>query len=868
MGIFAGYRFKKRHVFYLILICAAMVVAGRYVSFTDYVMVPLVRERSPANARSRYMYTVPLDPDSSWPKFRGNALQNGRSDVTPRRSILKPWRFQTGKGIFSSPVIDGDGTVYIGSADQYFYAITEGGDLKWKRLTGEIIDSAALLDDRGRVYVGSGDARVYALDRSSGKVLWTFKAHSPQAVTEQFGIKTYNLNWFEGNVAMLPDGTILAPNDNYLIYRLDRDTGTSAGPFVINEMGWSLPAVNARTGKVFTGSNFMALKNVYCFDVQTGSADWTNGGFGTNAASVMLTSMDHDGAAIIGGYDGYVRAFGQKDGFQIWTFGTRDHIYASPAQLKDGTIVQPSTDGTLYAIDPRTGTMVWAFDTKEPIRSSPAVDGNDNIYFGSGDGHLYCLNPDGTLRWAYRFIDDVRNDINGSPGLGRQGVVIAGENGGVFFMPYDYPLTDEGRGDPRSVQGPAEALPETGVYLFFTSAFGSLESTPPSMIDANEPLCFTLFVREKGDTIKTAIDRDSVAVTFGDGAQGAVAIAANGQFLTLTPQETWAGPEGGWLKIAIRGEFRRDLLRFGLKFFGGDIGGRIDQTFRFKIRARSGGASPFRVPAQAGDPASTIEVSRLAPANPSILPSYNQIGYDSLHYILGIVEGNGERAVVWGVGGRLSGKDNQTLIDPSLEVRFPMMLNYDRGLLTLANYDGMLLDMNGSWDMPLDVFRIAGKVDPNTGKPLGHAAMNATVACDRIEFYGKFLKLLGMSEFDTGRMYITGGTNLNLFRGGISRGPGAVGPVTFGMAARTVYAEMEANPLKKEEHVHSLLLVDEKTGRPVPAAYIDATQVNTDANGIVTGVTVALSGTDFTGRARIYYMVDTYPAAKGLIEVK
>ncbi len=34
------------------------------------------------------------------------------------------WRFQTGKGIFSTPVIDGDGNVYVGSADRTFYALS------------------------------------------------------------------------------------------------------------------------------------------------------------------------------------------------------------------------------------------------------------------------------------------------------------------------------------------------------------------------------------------------------------------------------------------------------------------------------------------------------------------------------------------------------------------------------------------------------------------------------------------------------------------------------------------------------------------------------------------------------------------------
>ncbi|MCP4038507.1 MAG: PQQ-binding-like beta-propeller repeat protein, partial [bacterium] len=93
-----------------------------------------------------YPYTVPLDPESPWPKFRANALQNGRSPTQPVvNPALRPWRFETGKGIFSSGVVDAEGTVYIGSADQYFYAINRDGGLEWKFQTEEVIDSSALL---------------------------------------------------------------------------------------------------------------------------------------------------------------------------------------------------------------------------------------------------------------------------------------------------------------------------------------------------------------------------------------------------------------------------------------------------------------------------------------------------------------------------------------------------------------------------------------------------------------------------------------------------------------------------------------------------------------------------------------------------
>jgi len=167
--------------------------------------------------------SVPLALDAAWPKFRADAAQTGRGKFSPTKpgsgfASARPWELKTAKGIFSSAVIGGDGTSYIGSADRTFYAVDRAGQVKWKVLTGEIIDSSALLDDRGRVYFGSGDGKLRALEAATGAPVWTMQADDP-AMNEAF------INWFEGNVAMGPSGTLYVPNDNFFFYAIDRDTG-------------------------------------------------------------------------------------------------------------------------------------------------------------------------------------------------------------------------------------------------------------------------------------------------------------------------------------------------------------------------------------------------------------------------------------------------------------------------------------------------------------------------------------------------------------------------------------------------------------------------------------------------------------------
>lgn len=812
-------------------------------------------------SESSFGYTIPLDPESPWPKFRNNALQNGRSGVKPVvNKKLKPWVFQTGKGIFSSPVIDGEGTVYIGSADQYFYALNKNGSLKWKYKTEEVIDSSALLDEKKHVYVGSGDAHVYAFNRENGKLIWKFKADDVETVEKKYNIKSYNVNWFEGNIAILKDGTLIAPNDNFLIYLIDRENGQKKNEFLTNEMNWSLPTVNINTNRIFAGSQYMASKNVFAFNTKNHETEWTNGGWGSNSGSPVLTNSKENGALVIGGFDGYVRAYTQDSGKQLWKFGVRGHIYASPAQLSDGTIIQPSTDGTVYALNPETGEMKWAFDTLEPIRSSPAIDAEDNIYVGSGEGRLFCIHPDGTLRWSYLLIEEYRNDLNSSPALGKDGVVIAGESGGIFFVPYDYPLTEAGKKDPKSTLGPNEVLPNEGEFLIYTTQFGGLPINPPKKIEANQPLVFTLFVRKNGDTIKSGIDRDSLKISVKGNEKYDVKVAANMEFMMIIPKETWVPDQNGNLEVSIDGFYLQDFSRFGLKFFWGNKGGKFNKKFTFKINSHNNKSFPYKIPQKDDGKSTVFAFYRHAAPNPTMLPSWNQIGFDSLHYLGGIVEGDNNKMLLWMIPGKL--QDGKTVVNPDLRERFPLTLEYDSGLLTMYNYDGFKINFVGSWDMPFGMYRMATTADPHTGQIQDSPSLVAVALGDELEYYGRFLKLMGMTEFDTGHMPVFGGTNMSLHGKGFMTKPDKIGETSFELDKNFAKVTIKNGKLKQGKHVYSLLLINRKNGRSFPLYYTKNTKVKADENNFVNEVSVTFDEGEVIGDVCIYYMVDTYPVAK------
>jgi outer membrane protein assembly factor BamB len=798
-----------------------------------------------------FEYSVPLDSASPWPKFRRTAMQSGRSPVLPIDNGAEPWAFQTGKGIFSTAVIDGDENIYVGSGDRVFYKLDNNGNELWSVLTGEVIDSSALLDERGLVYVGSGDGLLYAFDRDGNEV-WTFEADPPE-------LNDALINWFEGNVAIGTDGTLYVPNDNRCTYAIDRDTATQSWCFRTEDQTWSLVALNPETERLFMGSNYPLFENIFALDSADATQRWSTAARGTVAASPMIASTEPDGLVAVGGFDGFLYGSRQSDGEEQWKHGARDHIYASPAQAEDGTIIQPSADGTIYAIDPSNGSVVWAYDTREPIRSSPAIDGDGNIYLGSGEGQMFVLNPDGSLRWSIQLIDDERDDLNASPALGKERIVISGESGEVFGIPYDYCLRPN-LDDDRCTVGPGEPLPDDGIFIVFTTSFGGLEIEPPPTITANQAMTFTLFVREDGDTKLAAISSDSVEVTTDSGTELDADVSGDRRYITVVPRAPWLGDAGGSIQVRVRGRYLDSLAsREGLRFtFEEGVGGEFDETFTFDIAPRTPTEFPFEVASAPGEDTGIVELYRIAAPLPTILPSYNQIGFDSIHYLIGLVERNGEEIIAWGVGGTLD-EQGETIVAPGSDVRFPLVFRWDDGLLTMINEEGFTIEFNG-FPLPFRFFRVATTLDAN-GAPMHSPWLNAKTICDEIDFYGPFLDLLGFCNVDTGLLDAVGGAEFRTYGSGVQGPPAGLGEVTIARDGNSLTASFADTTLQSEAHNFGLLALDASDGTPVGLNYTFATSQTPD-NGTIESVSLDLSdATEIPATLRVYLMVDAYPAA-------
>lgn len=809
----------------------------------------------PAAPVGAYSYDVPLDPDSPWPKFRRTARQDGRSPVLPVGGG-PAWTVATGKGIFSTPVIDGEGSVYVGSADRSFYALDAEGAVRWTWQADEIIDSSALLDDQGRVIFGAGDGHLRALDREDGSLLWDFEADDP-SVNGAF------IRWFEGNVGILPDGCLVVPNDNFCVYGVDRQTGAKDWCFRTLDQTWALPAVDAASGRLFVANNFLLGTASNLFGVEPdGALVWGQVVSGTLAASPLLWGDADDGTLFVGSFDGYLRAFAARDGDLLWELPTRDHLYASPGQLSDGTLIQPSADGTVYAVDPATGALRWAFDTLDPIRSSPAIDGQDNIYVGSGAGTLWVITAQGELAWAIQLVDQDRNDLNASPALGEQGVVIAGESGEIFHVPYD--ACADGA-DSRCIQGPGEALPTDAATLLYTTAFGSPRIEPPAQVDPSQPLVFSLLVRGAGDTVLALLDAESLSVQVSPAVDFTLEVSADRRFLTMVPAEAWAF-DGGELRVSFAGDYLVDPAREGLRFEGGSVGGSLAADFRFAAAPAQvlAAALPMTLPAGPGAPTGVWEWSRLAAPLPTILPSYNQIGFDSLHYLIGLVtaspaqEGQPQRGVAWVVGARLDEATGLAVPDPATQALFPMQWRWQDGQLVAENDQSFRLNVMSA-DIAFDSMRLSTRLD-ESGEGTSPPALVVTATCGDIPFYGAFLRDLGFCNPDSDQLVASGAILLQ------PREDTAAEPVDVALSweGDTLVATVQDGPLLAE-HVVALLVLDEDGLSARSLDYGVETVREVDAGGRVTTVRLPIEEREGSGSLRVALMVDAAMAWEGTI---
>ncbi len=689
-----------------------------------------------------YGYEVPVQADAPWPTFRRDHRNAACSPIAAEYRGDKPWSFQTGKGIFSTPIIDAAGTIYVGSADHYFYAINPNGTEKWRFETGEIIDSAGALlhDDMPVVVFPSGDGYLYYLHTVDGKLLRKFDARvAPRA--------SYN-NWFEGNIAVGYDGALYAGNTNFNYYAVNPN-GTLRWTYQTGANAWSCAAF-AADGTIFWASNDTKIRAVR----PDGREKWARRTLGFLSASAAVGS---DGTVYIGSFDSHFYALDPHTGAARWKFKTNDHIYGSAALRADAdgntvAIYFGSTDGIFYALSP-AGELLWTYDTGAPIRSSPVLgrapagETGQIIYFGSGNGKLYALNAaDGTRRWSFDTTSNDpelrdRNDLNGSPALGKTGVYIGGEHGQLWYVPYDYCLHVS---DERGAIAAGEDLPTDAAKLLYVTPEGNAQPTESLTLPISTIVTLKLLVREKGETVNARVysapigqPPDALRVRVEPEFPFTLEHSANGQYIHIIPNDFLA-PDTTYA-VEVTGNYYTDGFNIGNLTLGGRKGGEFRDTITFRTASLAAAQTPLT---NAPHEVAAFELTRLAVPIPPMLPSLNQIGFDYIDWLVGAVAAGRGKGILWAIGARRDA--NGALVpDPASDFTLPFNGVYQGDAFIITNRD-FTMPVTGI-PIPFNTFQLRGQFGAELRVEPG-ATGYADTQVLAIPTFGPILALAGLAN--------------------------------------------------------------------------------------------------------------------------
>jgi len=423
--------------------------------------------------------------NAPWPMFRGQSNHRAQSAYRATQAPTVYWGATLNTPVFTQPVIDSDGTVYVGGDDGFIYAVQPGGALKWtSSKTGAYTMTTPAIagtPDAPRIVVaGSEDGNVYGVNTASGAKAWTFTPKlgistsiSSFTSAPMIGSVNYNSNTATNKAYMVFIGA-----QNGIFYGVNLANGNQLWSFdTKGQIGFGAAlnsftsyAVGSASVVYFTSTNDYTC-HLYAMDAYTGRLVWAYDTTDhTSVGKYLYTApaIGTDGTIYVGGsvsprnaktttYEGRLFAI-NMDGTLKWkspVIGA--NITSSPAIGPDGTVYVEDDQFHLLALDPATGNIKWGtpstatdpgyYDYYYYTPPCPVVDRDGTIYYTDNDyyssyyyyyyynyGNLYAVNPDGTQKWAYN-----TGSVTSSPALGADGsIIIGGYDESQYYYYYYY----------------------------------------------------------------------------------------------------------------------------------------------------------------------------------------------------------------------------------------------------------------------------------------------------------------------------------------------------------------------------------------------------------------------------------------------
>jgi outer membrane protein assembly factor BamB len=338
--------------------------------------------------------------DMIWPMDGYNAQNIRRSPYsTGDNPGGERWRFYVNHSLSQyTPVIDGEGTLYLPAHADGLIAVYPKGTLKWvEELDNsiEVFQPALGLD--GTIYVGTF-YHFYALN-PNGTKKWILPVTGRFLCDPIIGL----------------DGTIYVETTTTL-YAVDPN-GTIKWNCAISPN----PAVLS----VDHFGNIYFINHSYLYSLSpNGTIRW----FFDVGLAIDAPTFSEDGTIYI--TDSSFTYALDQGGNLIWK--VEDSPFGeSPSIAPDGTLIATSADSSkIVAIDPSDGHTLWTYDIGSNCNamSAASIDSDGTIYFAACNQglYLYAMTSTGTFKWRTSLTCDYIYDaayIFAAPSIGKDGMV-------------------------------------------------------------------------------------------------------------------------------------------------------------------------------------------------------------------------------------------------------------------------------------------------------------------------------------------------------------------------------------------------------------------------------------------------------------
>ncbi|MCX5895786.1 MAG: PQQ-binding-like beta-propeller repeat protein, partial [Proteobacteria bacterium] len=340
-----------------------------------------------------------------WPMYQHDIFHTGRTlSVGPEEGEIS-WQKDIGAGT-SSPVVDIDGVIYVGSTQGALYAFYPDGEQKCTCETGAAIEATPLIAPDGTVYVTASDGKLYAVNPDCS-VKWSLNIGG--------GLSAPALGPQERIYVGSSDGFLHAINS------MGNSMGQEEWKSSTGEIGPSSPAFDS-SGNIYIGS----AKGVLFSIRPDGTLRWLYDTKGDITASPVIGKDD---TIYIGTITFLVAV--RSDGTKKWEFQPSSGIgfFSSPAIGANDALYAGGLDGFIYILNQDSGSIQSTiFTLNLPITAAPALDGNGTMYIGSGD-IFFAYGLERNLLWKLT----TNGPVEASPALGTNGALYGVSQDGNLY---------------------------------------------------------------------------------------------------------------------------------------------------------------------------------------------------------------------------------------------------------------------------------------------------------------------------------------------------------------------------------------------------------------------------------------------------